>query len=114
SVKAGIDVGVDFGISKNSANKRITTYTGSLGIGGVVTPYAVPAEMHGGLAYTTAVSKVNLTQTFTNAANMARAGGQAAYSSFQGQISKIQSQLKDIQQKLNQLSKSQNNSKTSK
>jgi hypothetical protein len=116
SLKAGVDVGFDFGIagSDNSNNSNpnkknseniIDTETFSLGVGGVATPYELPVEFHGGGGYSASSYSANLTSGVTNVGSAARSGVQSAY---QTTASLIQQEITVIQREISQISNSSN------
>lgn len=97
SVRIGADFGVDVGMSKsNQTNGTVFTLNPNIGYGGVVTPYVVPAELHGGADYTKALTQVNLTNIITNAVV-------ATKSSFNYQLNKISNQIKQLQRAVDRL-----------
>jgi RHS repeat-associated protein len=78
SGKLGLDLGFELGLSRdpNNPNKKIIdTETASVGIGGVVTPYELPVEFHGGGGYSAAGYTANLTNNFASMVNAFRSGG---------------------------------------
>jgi hypothetical protein len=119
SIKALGDFGFDFGIAggddsktpnnpnntKRIPEKLIDTETVSVGVGGVVTPYELPVEFHGGGGYSASSYSANLTSNVTGMANAARSGAQSAY---QSAISLIQQEIIVIQQEISHILNSSN------
>ena len=106
SVRAGADIGVDIGMSSSptDSSRTVVTVTPGFGFGGTLTPYVVPAEVHGGASYSTAVAQTNLTQSVTNGVNAAKTG-------IQNQLNSISNQIKQLQKAIN--SSRSSNSKSS-
>jgi RHS repeat-associated protein len=110
SVKFGADIGFDVGLSRSDkSSKPAVSYTGSLGLGGVATPYALPVEFHGGLDYSKPVLQFNITSTLTDIKNSIRSGAQNTCSYIQSQINSISHQIELIK---NQTGQSANQNKS--
>ena len=106
SIKYGVDVGYDVSMSKSDKpNKPAMTYTGSLGIGGVATPYALPAEVHGGVNYSKPIVQYNLTPTIANVRSTTISSAQYIYSYIQAQINSIRQQIQTLQNQAPQYQK---------
>jgi RHS repeat-associated protein len=117
SGKLGLDLGFDFGASRvNDPNNRkgrlVDTETLSVGLGAVATPYAVPAEFHGGGSYSQVSNTTNLTPYVTSAANSVKSGVQSSYAYIQAQLNYIQQEINVLRQQIAQLSQNSNNSKS--
>jgi hypothetical protein len=106
SGKLGPGLGFDYGASRsydpNNKNGRVVdTEVVSVELGAVLTPYAVPAEFHGGASYSKAANTTNLTPYITSAANSAKSGVQYSYAYIQSQINYIQQQINNLRQQQN-------------
>ena len=103
SAKFGFTFGLDAAVSKPDINRnRITTYTGSIGLGGAATPYVLPVEVHGGASYTKSIGSVNASQSVTNAYRTAQDSTRAIYTSLQKQLDNIKSQVNALKSAIEQ------------
>ena len=109
SLRAGLSGAFDIGTSKpDNYNNRITTMTISGGFGLNITPYALPAEVHGGVSYTRSLGSINLTQSATNAYSATQNGTHSISASLQRQLNQIQSQINALKSAIEKRFQSQN------
>ena len=68
----------------------------SVGAGAAATPYAVPAEVHGGVSYTKSLGAVNITQAVKETYNVLYTNARSTYSSMQKQLNYAKKTLRRI------------------
>lgn len=99
SVKMGAAVGVDVSTSKNNANRQIVTFNTTVGLGGVATPYIIPAELHGGAGYSKSFGQMNITNSLMNGAGSFKSNIQTQLSNMANQLRQIQKAVNDLKDK---------------
>jgi hypothetical protein len=114
SAKLGPGIGFDFGGSRvddpnNKKGRVVGTETVSFELGAVVTPYALPAEIHGGGSYSQVSNTTNLTPYITSAASSVRSSVQYTYAYIQSEINYIQQQINVLRQQMTQASQNSSN-----
>lgn len=95
-----VNFGANVSLNTNGTDgRRVKTYKGSVGVGGLATPYVVPVSIYGGASYSKSVGKVSASQ-LRAAASSAQS---KTKSSIQSQLNSIERQIKDLQRKVNDL-----------